>query len=520
MRRKRERAIFSLARSQTETYNLTKVNSSSQVPSSSSPTLITGLALAQSVELPSTIYRRNVVLQYSGEIPLQRFSPSSRHQDTNMSQEAKQGAIFLDHLYEGWALEQIISDDQAPSQEGLFRRFKFGGCYVEEVPGKYKLDMTPDSQVGDPGWLDGKPIRTAIRSFSGWFRDFAERFIQQIITHADSTLCDKYRTKLTGRSKIAFPWACDRIGWLEKTCLPFYTNFATSKGFDAAPQVDKEDADPSIMVNFGQHALIELIDYNHQVELQPLDVVFFSANQLKYRMIQHHHNVEAGLSPDDRWFVHCSFLRDMEMQKEPKVHDVRTHAIQAGKGREAERRRRIEHLRKERFKGQVRLHAQQLAETRQRTNGQRQDAVKSEVVRGEEEVEFQLEQQEEGQQEEEQQSPLTSADETDQNDQFGVESDDEIGSDGGINRASSEGSSVVFVRKVKSEENHRARRNRRTSGRHGSQVVPNQIKADEIDDSTGDRKPESSRTSVRRSRSSLVSNGSTSSKRARTKRES
>lgn len=89
------------------------------------------------------------------------------------------------------------------------------------------------------------------------------------------------------------------------------------KGFETASHVDEREADPSILVNFGQHAILELLDYNSKVKLQPLDIVVFSANRIRHRVVQHPKCMKAGYNPAKRWSITCFFLQALAFREEP-----------------------------------------------------------------------------------------------------------------------------------------------------------------------------------------------------------
>ncbi|SJX60391.1 uncharacterized protein (C-terminal fragment), partial [Sporisorium reilianum f. sp. reilianum] len=137
---------------------------------------------------------------------------------------------------------------------------------------------------------------------------------------------------LLHRSRSHFPWVAELIPRLGELCHPFYSTFTPSKGFDTSDEdghghghgedQENEQSSPSLLINFGQHALLELADYNCSIELQPLEVVVYCTEKVKLKAVQH--PLCAGSDPNERWSVHCCFLRGFE---EHHLPDDDVHAL-------------------------------------------------------------------------------------------------------------------------------------------------------------------------------------------------
>ncbi|SPO20015.1 uncharacterized protein UTRI_00407_B [Ustilago trichophora] len=304
----RNAGIYELARSEAETHWLNKVTGSSA--SATRGRNFLGTAFTQSIDTDNVAYRRNITLKDSSAVLLQRFGPASYDDEEGMEEEAKEGARLLKVLYRDASAQPSNRLDL--SENGMDDpQFELGALYLGEDP---YLSWQTLQRYKNRDERKNKAGRKAVADFIAWFNHFSERFLLPVARNPDSGLCDDFRLKLYHRIKYGFPWTAKWAPGVDRICQPFYSTFTPRKGFDAHSKIDEEDADPSILVNFGQHALLELPDYNCTVELQPLEIVVFAASHLRYRTRPHPKCQEAGLDPGERWSVLCFFLRAFEQR--------------------------------------------------------------------------------------------------------------------------------------------------------------------------------------------------------------
>ncbi|SAM86105.1 uncharacterized protein UBRO_20961 [Ustilago bromivora] len=82
------------------------------------------------------------------------------------------------------------------------------------------------------------------------------------------------------------------------------------------------DSAISILLNFGQHAVLELPDYNIKLELQLLDIVQFRSNIVYHKTTQHLSDQAVGSNVAERWAITCFFHKALEQHMEPSIQNV------------------------------------------------------------------------------------------------------------------------------------------------------------------------------------------------------
>ncbi|CBQ67755.1 hypothetical protein sr11705 [Sporisorium reilianum SRZ2] len=317
-RQRREELIYKLARSEVETHQIERVQVD-VLPSP--PQVFVGWAATQSLEFDSAIYRRNVTLKDGDDVVLQRFAPFSAADEGQMEEEAREGRKLLGGLYSKACAKP--GNKALEEHKSSKVRYDFGGLYVGENP--YLSFQTAQDYIDLDKRVnrDGKAV---VAEFCAWFYSYVEQYVDPLLYNAEFGLSNKFREKLIHRSRSHFPWVVEHIPRLSGLCRPSYSTFTPSKGFDSSAE-DEEDSDgklssPAILVNFGQHALLELAEYNCSIELQLLEVVVFCTDKVTMKAVQH--PLCAGSDPNERWSVHCCFLRGFE---EHHLPDDDVHAL-------------------------------------------------------------------------------------------------------------------------------------------------------------------------------------------------
>lgn len=260
----------------------------------------------------SQFYTRNVHLvdEGSNRILLQRLGPPSQHAWETMKAKSERGKVLFERVLATATCTQHPSQSNERRLCSPFRRFRFGAWYDPE---EQALDLTPDTRQAD-----NDAGREAVASFQAWVRTYVADHIEPLVGNAKHGLCSEFRRKLEDRMKIHFPWAAKQIPGLEDTCHPLYSTFSTAQGFTRTSHMDYEDANIAVLMNFGQHALLELRHYNCQLLLNPLDMVFFDSSAIYHRTLQHPAHVLVQSNPEERFAVTCSFGKALLPWTEPK----------------------------------------------------------------------------------------------------------------------------------------------------------------------------------------------------------
>lgn len=314
--------VYNLARTEAETHTVT---------SSGGPRTFDGMATTQSSALTGSIqYCRNVTLQNEGgQVLLQRFGPTSWGAESRMMDEAAKGKKLLDAVY---AKASSSPSDCVRGEKTycLHARYDFGACYRGVMP-DWTYQTAQD--YNDRSLKKNDSARQAVADFCAWFHNYAENFVCPLLQNT------AYQSQVDDRARSHFPWLQGRITGLNSICHAFYSTFTPTKGFDDDINKEEDEASPTVLLNFGQHALFDLPQYNCAIELQPLDIVFFAVEEVKFKVVESSRALRAGRNPAERWSVSCCFLKAFEQHLLPgaepcdggKVaHGVPTHN-QAGR---------------------------------------------------------------------------------------------------------------------------------------------------------------------------------------------
>ncbi|SPO22252.1 uncharacterized protein UTRI_00930 [Ustilago trichophora] len=341
-----KRLQYSLASINAKTYTLDKqykvMEKDRQAKCSWTLPIITGQAITSFDDCKNTVYTHNISLQDSktGNVFLQHFCPATESAASSMTKSYSKGATLFRKVMETAKCKKHKADTrQTVDQQQHFPHYHFGIWYD-----KMMVSLTLLEETQQPGREEG---RQAVAEFCIWFKEFTRKFVLPIIKNGHSGLCDTFRSELQERMDVHFPWAEKQVDDLDRYCHPLYSTISPFLGFSSNVHKDVKDADVSILVNLGQHALLQLPEYGIAVELQPQDIVMFLSNSVEHLTVQHPAHVKARSDPGERMAISCFFRKGLQQQREPKKHNHTYYARKAEEEQEAERqaaskKRRVE----------------------------------------------------------------------------------------------------------------------------------------------------------------------------------
>ena len=339
-RQKRDkRLVFELAMLQAESHIVTKrLDTDPPLPPRdaaiqlTNPKIITGEALAQFSDSKSQIYVRNINLidSATGAIILQRFGPTSLRHSDDMRESAEHGADLLKEVTAHSRCKKHSAATRQTKEQQVFPHYHFGAWYD-----KFGNNLVLTGETSQAGNEEGKK---PVTDFCAWFKLFAIEYIQPLVDNKDSGLCGAFRSELIERQARHFLWAKKQVSGLERLCHSLYSTLSPFQGFSGTSHVDDRDADVSILVNLGQHAILELRDYNCHIVLQPLDVVVFLSNSVYHRTLQHPAHIAAKSKAGERMAITCFFRKALLEQKEPKKQNI-LYLAEISEEQERERKR-------------------------------------------------------------------------------------------------------------------------------------------------------------------------------------
>ena len=333
-----KRQIAHLGTSNAKTYHLEKVytvtkddKDKSKPPRTWDLPLITGEALTKFPDRNNHIYIRNITLvdRTTGQTFLQRFGPATETALENMGKSFNDGWKRFQTVMETASCKRHKAETrQTPDQQQRYPHYHFGGWYD-----RFGANLGLTTETKQAGNEQGKD---AVSHFCVWFKQYIKQHIQPIMK-PNTGLCDAFRSELEERINVHFPWANKQIEGLERYCHLLYSTISPFLGFSGNVHVDDKDADVSILVNFGQHALLQLPEYGCAVVLQPLDTVFFLSNSVHHLTAQHQAHIKRGSDPGARMAITCFFRKALQQHQEPTKHSHLYYAQKAEEEQEAER---------------------------------------------------------------------------------------------------------------------------------------------------------------------------------------
>ncbi|CDR98517.1 hypothetical protein [Sporisorium scitamineum] len=299
-----KRELYTLAVTKAETISIKKVFDTKSMLSTrkanvqlDNPIHITGEALTKFTDSKNQPYVHNVTLTDAdtGNILLQRFAPPFLNIAELMDQRATEGICKFQNVCTTAKCKKHSPTTCQIEDWQKSLHFHFGAWYNQT-----KVNLVISSETHQAGNEAGKP---AVADFIAWFKIFF---------------------KLTDREQIHFPWANKHVEGLDVICQPLYLTFSLFQGFSGTSHIDNKDADVSILINLGQHAILELHEYN-----------FY------HHTLQHPAHIEEGSDPNDQMAITCLFHKALMMQKEPKKHNILYLICCATEKQEAERQKEL-----------------------------------------------------------------------------------------------------------------------------------------------------------------------------------
>ncbi|GAC95544.1 hypothetical protein PHSY_003120 [Pseudozyma hubeiensis SY62] len=301
--------------------------------SAAAPRIYDGMTSCDKRDVGRIEYCRDIILtDDEGEVLLQRFGPSSLAEERRMMKQAGKGRPLLDALHKKSCAQP---SDWAYKPECLWdnAEYEFGAVYLDDEP---YLSWPTVQRYKDRDERSNKAGRKAVADFCVWFSDYAQEFVSPLV----SEKCFRFPSQMVERKASHFPWTTAQVPGLDDICASLYSTFTASKGFPPRPrkregakgkgkakaramsnrneQEEEDDvlASPSILINFGQHALLKLTEYNCSIALQPLDIVVFSFSSYYTKLEAVQHPLQTT-NPEGRWSVLAYFLRAFQQRLLP-----------------------------------------------------------------------------------------------------------------------------------------------------------------------------------------------------------
>lgn len=312
-----KRSVFSLANENPLALELKKLSDMQPLLAkdatlqSSQPDFITGEALTTFTDRKNQIYVQNVTLidANTKRVFLQRFGPTSQHTAEAMKVKAERGILMFKDVATKSSCSHARRFLSQSKPRPPLPHFLFGAWCD---PAQKKLELTADTAQ-----YDNEMGREMVSDYQAWVREYVGDHILPFVNNKEYGLCESFRQTLKDRMLIDSPWAAKQIPGLDILCHPLYTTVSAFQGFSSTPHCDTMDADVSMLMNFGQHALLELPEYGCKVVLQPLDIVFFLSNAVLHCSKPHQAHVDLKSNPADRMVVTCSYSKYLLRETEP-----------------------------------------------------------------------------------------------------------------------------------------------------------------------------------------------------------
>ncbi|SAM85391.1 uncharacterized protein UBRO_13548 [Ustilago bromivora] len=166
--------------------------------------------------------------------------------------------------------------------------------------------------------------REAVSKFSEWLQHYTTKHVSPLVAgnQIKTGLCDEFAAILHQRESIHYPWVKEHVAGYDKFCHPLYSTFVPFRGFTIGHHTDMADSAISILLNFGQHTVLKLPEYNIKLELQPLDIVLFCSNVVYHKTTQHLSDQAVGSDVAECWAITCFFCKAIERHMEPSIQNI------------------------------------------------------------------------------------------------------------------------------------------------------------------------------------------------------
>ena len=260
--------------------------------------MIDGRQGAFDEELGPIRVRHNVTLVHGGRTVLQRLGPITESASRRQGKQEREGYGLFQQMDKECTRMNSHAGARRVSAKGL-ARFHLGIWYDQACrrlcPTKGMEQPTPEAEK-------------AMARFLRWLHTYLDQIVAPLVRkYADQDFAEA----LQERSTTLADWLC-RITPYAEYCHPLASTFAAFEGFTDKAHTDPLDQAPTILLNFGAHALLKLPEFSKYLELQPGDVVLFRSDVLK-------HTTKALplRVGEKRWAVSCFWRKRLAQRRGP-----------------------------------------------------------------------------------------------------------------------------------------------------------------------------------------------------------
>ncbi|CCF52820.1 uncharacterized protein (C-terminal fragment), partial [Ustilago hordei] len=326
---------------------------------------LSGRCATQYQDRHDSLYTANITLCDASGVFLQRFGPPMQYAAQAMKEEAAIGNA--DEPHKAHHLQQQVQDSKPawPWQEAAENHTLEPTLDLPELlPTVHEESMPIQTLCKDPQhahifkwlhlsvWHDQayqrlqltadtlqnngtNTAREAVSKFSEWLQCYTTKHVSLLVAG------NQIKTE-----SIHYPWVKEHVAGYDKFCHPLYLTFVPFRGFTIEDHTDMADSAISILLNFGQHAVLKLPDYNIKLGLQPLDIVLFRSNVVYHKTTQHLSDQAVVSDVAECWAITCFFHKAIEQHMEPSIQNVfhyvaKVHSdTQQGEGRQKQGKKR------------------------------------------------------------------------------------------------------------------------------------------------------------------------------------
>ncbi|UZJ52505.1 hypothetical protein CBS101457_001825 [Exobasidium rhododendri] len=219
-----------------------------------------------------------------------------------MKRESKELEKLLIKMY------NICSSAQSSgrSTDKDAKRFNLGFWY--DQAGRFLTTTSDQRQMNST-----KEAQETVVRYSQQLKKYVQRFVQPLVDHSDFKLDGEIKEEMV-RRKESYDWLVTRRHLAKFFCHPIYAASAPFFGFSGGVHKDSNDANFSLLLNFGAQARLDLPDYKCSVLLQPFDIVFLRSNSISHSTSKVDYPVK---NPSKRWAISCFTRKKIAVQDEP-----------------------------------------------------------------------------------------------------------------------------------------------------------------------------------------------------------
>lgn len=287
------------------------------------------------VEPPSTNgiplqYRQNIKLRMGGSVVLQRIGMPEYNKKPAQYKAIAEGRKRVARLQEVAIANQGDSRNDKKAHPVFHLGLWTGQGHPDTV--LWSKDTKQDSKQ------QGRDLRVeVVDDFLLWARGYFIGHIEPYLRHRRNTfkVASEIRQQLETREE-AFKTLCRSFPAAEKLLHSAYSMVTPFTTFSPKTHKDRNDADFSILANFGASCWLVLPELQLRVHLQPNDVVVFRSNKLQHHTVQ----VQEDADSSERWSV-SYYMRDT-VQKDAIKQALQEAKKAASKDDMLERAKRAE----------------------------------------------------------------------------------------------------------------------------------------------------------------------------------